>query len=77
MRPGEKLYEELLLDDEGIANTVHEKIFIGRPLEFSADIIENSINALKMAIRQSNVKELERTILALIPTYRKISTKSE
>lgn len=77
LRPGEKLYEELLLDDEGIANTVHEKIFIGRPLEFSADIIENSITALKAAIQNSNVEALERTISTLIPTYRKISTESE
>lgn len=32
LRPGEKLYEELLLDDEGIEKTAHDKIFVGHPL---------------------------------------------
>ena len=31
LRPGEKLYEELLMDEEGLKNTAHEKIFIGKP----------------------------------------------
>ena len=31
LRPGEKLYEELLMSEEGLTNTKHEKIFIGKP----------------------------------------------
>jgi FlaA1/EpsC-like NDP-sugar epimerase len=32
LRPGEKLYEELLLDEEGIEKTAHNKIYVGHPL---------------------------------------------
>ncbi len=32
LRPGEKLYEELLLDEEGIEKTAHDKIYVGHPL---------------------------------------------
>jgi FlaA1/EpsC-like NDP-sugar epimerase len=35
LRPGEKLYEELLLAEEGIMDTAHGKIFIGKPVEMS------------------------------------------
>ncbi len=38
LRPGEKLYEELLLDEEGIEKTVHNKIFIGHPLPPSLEL---------------------------------------
>ncbi|MCL2284965.1 MAG: polysaccharide biosynthesis protein [Firmicutes bacterium] len=46
LRPGEKLYEELLLDAEGLTKTVHDKIFVIRPLpapnqaEFMAELEE-------------------------------------
>lgn len=33
LRPGEKLYEELLLDEEGIKTTTHDKIFVGHPVD--------------------------------------------
>ena len=33
LRPGEKLYEELLLDEEGIATTTHDKIFVDHPVD--------------------------------------------
>jgi FlaA1/EpsC-like NDP-sugar epimerase len=38
LRPGEKLYEELLLDEEGIEKTAHDKIYVGHPLEAQDDL---------------------------------------
>jgi len=40
LRPGEKLYEELLLEGEGIEKTAHDKIYVGQPLETSEMIKE-------------------------------------
>lgn len=44
LRPGEKLYEELLLSEEGIEKTAHDKIYVGHPLKASPrlkEILEN------------------------------------
>ncbi|WP_027400270.1 polysaccharide biosynthesis protein [Anaerovorax odorimutans] len=38
LRPGEKLYEELLLDEEGIEKTAHDKIYVGHPLPATAEL---------------------------------------
>lgn len=73
LRPGEKLFEELLLDDEGISNTVHEKIFIGKPLNFPVDAVESTFGRLNDAIEHQNIEDLESAVLHLIPTYRKIN----
>ena len=35
LRPGEKLYEELLLSEEGLQETTHDKIFVGHPMPIS------------------------------------------
>lgn len=72
LRPGEKLFEELLLDDEGISKTYHEKIFIGRPLVFSEDVVKTAFDELIDAMKIRNINRVEQTILKLIPTYRVI-----
>ena len=77
LRPGEKLFEELLLDDEGILNTEHDKIFIGKPLSFPADAVQHTFEKLKEAIEQRSITELESAVMHLIPTYRKINTESK
>ncbi|EHE95380.1 hypothetical protein HMPREF9469_05827, partial [, partial [[Clostridium] citroniae WAL-17108] len=40
LRPGEKLYEELLMDEEGLQKTENERIFIGKPIEMDYDRFE-------------------------------------
>ncbi|HWQ78350.1 MAG TPA: nucleoside-diphosphate sugar epimerase/dehydratase [Anaerovoracaceae bacterium] len=40
LRPGEKLYEELLLAEEGIEKTAHNKIYVGHPLPPSTELSE-------------------------------------
>ncbi len=37
LRPGEKLYEELLMSEEGLTDTSHEKIFIGKPISINVE----------------------------------------
>ncbi len=47
LRPGEKLYEELLMDEEGLRKTSHEKIFIAKPGEYDFEMLKLGVNALK------------------------------
>ena len=46
LRPGEKLYEELLMDEEGMKETPYEKIFIGRPIDICPDDLWRSLDAV-------------------------------
>ena len=45
LRPGEKLYEELLMDEEGLRKTSHEKIFIAKPGEYDFERLKLGVNA--------------------------------
>ena len=46
LRPGEKLYEELLMSEEGLTNTKHEKIFIGKPTFTDIDELKKKLKSL-------------------------------
>jgi len=50
LRPGEKLYEELLLAEEGVASTRHKNIFIGKPLEIDFKELIGKIKELEECI---------------------------
>jgi FlaA1/EpsC-like NDP-sugar epimerase len=54
LRPGEKLYEELLLEEEGISKTNNEQIFIGRPIEFDREHFLLQLEALILAAKENN-----------------------
>ena len=54
LRPGEKLYEELLMGEEGIENTAHEKIFTGKLSEFDLDELKLEINDLMEIVKTGN-----------------------
>lgn len=47
LRPGEKLYEELLTAEEGLTKTVYEKIFVGQPQPIDRQGLQNSMDRLK------------------------------
>ncbi len=70
LRPGEKLYEELLMDEEGLSSTKNKKIFVARPNEYDHEKLVKDIDALM----ESAVKEDEQTIRAqlkeLVPSFR-------
>ena len=67
LRPGEKLYEELLLEEEAIKNTKHNKIFVGKPLDLSYSEVREYIKLLENNIGEaSQVIEL---VERMVPTY--------
>ena len=69
LRPGEKLYEELLMEEEGLQSTDNKMIFIGKPIEFDEKkFLENLKVLYKEAYNEnSRMKEIVREI---VPTYK-------
>lgn len=74
LRPGEKLYEELLLDEEGIQTTTHNKIFVGHPVDPSPALsrLLEVPGGLQASIREVLGKtddEAKQWLMELVPNY--------
>ena len=69
LRPGEKLFEELLLNEEGITKTDNKKIYIGKPIEFSNEEFERHLDILYKAAQANNKNRVEQIIAEIVPTY--------
>ena len=72
MRPGEKLYEELLMDEENLEGTKHEKIFITEPMDLTMDDVENKLDMFRKIIDDENTskEEIKEIMKECVPTYR-------
>ncbi|HNZ40387.1 MAG TPA: nucleoside-diphosphate sugar epimerase/dehydratase [Clostridia bacterium] len=68
LRPGEKLYEELLMDEEGIEKTQNNLIYIGRPIQFDEKIFFENLAQLKR-MADNEVSCMKLLIAKMIPTY--------
>ena len=68
LRPGEKLYEELLLDGEGIAKTENEKIFIAKPEVISMDDLNRMLDCLQKCLDENG--DMLECLHKLVPTFR-------
>lgn len=71
LRPGEKLYEELLMAEESLKVTDHNKIFIGKPQEFNRDEIFGQLEELKLASEDEDVPRVISLIKKLVDSYKK------
>ncbi|APC41952.1 polysaccharide biosynthesis protein [Clostridium estertheticum] len=69
LRPGEKLYEELLMSEEGLTNTKHEKIFIGKPTFTDLSVMKEKMLELAVIIEKDDVQLLIDKIGEIVPTY--------
>lgn len=70
LRPGEKLYEELLMEDEGLETTGYEKIHIGQPSNLDYSILKKSFKKLEEVISYGTDGELIEIVQRMIPTYK-------
>ncbi|MBE7036494.1 MAG: polysaccharide biosynthesis protein [Ruminococcaceae bacterium] len=75
LRPGEKLYEELLMDCEGLEKTANSKIFIGRPQSLSAEEMEIKLDMLRSVVETSDDEMLRSLLEQIVPTYIKDNEK--
>ncbi len=68
LRPGEKLFEELLMSEEGLSDTEIDKIFVAKPMTLSYDVLIDKIEALK-AFYPDN-EGLILKIKEIVPTFK-------
>ena len=68
LRPGEKLYEEKLMAEEGLEKTENEKIHIGRPLKFDIDHFLDDLDDL-MDAAYANSRDIKRLVAGMVNTY--------
>ncbi len=77
LRPGEKLYEELLMDEEGLVKTDNDKIFIGAPLAMNKGTFFDHLRVLKEIAYANNSENLVQALLDLVPTFQHASKRQE
>lgn len=70
LRPGEKLYEELLQDEESVRETSNKKIFIGSPLKMDADRFFTDLLELKSAAYENDQNKVMHKLKELVPTFK-------
>ncbi len=68
LRPGEKLYEELLMGEEGLTKTSNDLIYIGHKIDFDNELLYRELDALKQ-LREGQEDTLRHRIKTLVPTY--------
>ena len=68
LRPGEKLYEELLMDEEGITETENELIFIGKPIKMDDADFMKKLDLLDEASREESDR-IKEIVAEIVPTY--------
>ncbi|MGN0335152.1 MAG: polysaccharide biosynthesis protein [Lachnospiraceae bacterium] len=74
LRPGEKLYEELLMDEEGLTNTANELIHIGHPIEMDDEFFRKKLKELEEASKQES-ERIKEIVAQIVPTYHYQSSK--
>lgn len=68
LRPGEKLYEELLMEEEGLKETCNQRIRIGKPIEMDDDLFRLQLDRLKLAC-ESESEDIKALVAQIVPTY--------
>lgn len=68
LRPGEKLYEEVLMNEEGLQTTPNQRIKIGHPIEFDIDDFYQKLPGLKKAADEET-NQIRDSIAELVPTF--------
>ncbi|MBE5847878.1 MAG: polysaccharide biosynthesis protein [Lachnospiraceae bacterium] len=69
LRPGEKLYEELLMDEEGLTETENKLIHIGKPISINEQKFFVQLKNLKEAAEAEEEDEMRALIKEIVPTY--------
>lgn len=68
LRPGEKLYEELLMSEEGLQSTENELIHIGKPIEFDEELFCRQLQELDELSRMDS-PDIKKKVMEIVPTY--------
>jgi len=77
LRPGEKLHEELLTQDEGVQATEVGKVFVTRPDAIAPDVLREQVEALRRAAERSDTEAIREILGRLVPDYRPAQAPAE
>lgn len=69
LRPGEKLYEEFLMDEEGLQKTKNGSIFIGHPLDFDEEVYFEQLHHLRGTIDDMHQDTIRQEVQKIVSTY--------
>ena len=68
LRPGEKMYEELLMNEEGLLETANKMIYIGKPIEYDAEEFEQQLERLRQASLDEE-SDIRSIVKEMVVTY--------
>ena len=80
LRPGEKLYEELLMAEEGLEETKHDKIYIAEPSNINMQNIAEKLNELDDLLKNNNNDQkdkIKQVIKEVVPTFKEEKAKTK
>ena len=79
LRPGEKLYEELLMSEEGLEHTKHNKIFVAEPLDIPAEEVNKRVEMLREFVQTENhtMEEIKKVVKKAVPTFVEAEEKNK
>ncbi len=69
LRPGEKLYEELLMSEEGLAATGNNLIYIGKPIDINEDVLFEVLDNMHEVMYDENA-DVRALVKKIVPTYK-------
>lgn len=72
LRPGEKLYEELLMNEEGLQETENKLIHIGKPIEMDDELFKKQLARLEEAYKVE-APDMKDIVAEIVPTYKRQS----
>lgn len=75
LRPGEKLYEELLMSEEGLENTKHDKIYIAPPSDITMNDVKEKLYKLENLVKENknDIESIRKTMKEVVPTFKECS----
>lgn len=73
LRPGEKLYEELLMSEEGLKSTLNKKIFISSILPVDFNVLQENLDLMHELVSHDRVtpEEVEKLMMKAVPTFKR------
>lgn len=68
LRPGEKMYEELLMNEEGLRQTGNRMIYIAKPIEYDPEVFEQQLEKLDRVSEEEGT-DVKEVVKEIVPTY--------
>lgn len=72
LRPGEKMYEEILMEEEGLTGTKNHMIYIAKPIDIEIEEFMSGLNTLINIAYENNDEIIRDEIKKLCPTYKEV-----